>query len=114
MRVFLKKNMPLVYFLATETIGLYIQCIYISTEGFMTTIIHKWGNSLALRIPKLFAVHARITEGKQVRISVDGDKLVIVPISEPEYSLEKLVAGIDQRNIHGAVETGRPAGKEAW
>jgi hypothetical protein len=49
-----------------------------------------------------------------VRISLDGDKLVIVPVSVPEYSLEKLVANIDKYNIHGAVETGRPSGKETW
>jgi antitoxin MazE len=82
--------------------------------GFMTTTIQKWGNSLALRIPKSVAENARITRGKQVKLTLHGNRLIIVPVSEPEYTIKNLIAGIDKNNIHRSVETGRAVGKEVW
>jgi len=80
----------------------------------MRTQIQKWGNSLALRIPKSFAADSNIEEGSVVDMSLVEGKLVIEPISEPTYTLDELLAGITKKNIHAEVDTGRPAGKEVW
>lgn len=80
----------------------------------MQTKIKKWGNSLALRIPKLFALDANLKLNKLVDLSIDKGSIVITPISEKEYSLEKLLEGVSKDNLHGEFDTGALFGKEIW
>ncbi len=80
----------------------------------MQTTIKKWGNSLALRIPKLFAINANLKINKTVDISIDKDSIIIRPIGEKEYSLRKLLKGVTKNNLHGEFDTGAPVGKEIW
>jgi len=80
----------------------------------MQTTIKKWGNSLALRIPKLFAINANLKINKTVDISIDKGSIIITPIGEKEYSLKKLLRGVSKDNLHGEFDTGAPAGKEIW
>jgi antitoxin MazE len=80
----------------------------------MQTKIKKWGNSLALRIPKLIALDANLKLNKLVDLSIDKDSIIITPIEEKEYSLEKLLKGVTKNNLHGEIGTGVPVGKEIW
>ena len=80
----------------------------------MQTKIQKWGNSLAVRIPKAFVKEAHVAYGTSVDLSVSDGKIVIVPQSEPEYRLEDLLKGVTKRNLHAEVETGNAVGQEAW
>ena len=41
----------------------------------MLTKVKKWGNSLALRIPKSFAVEASLKEDATVNISIEDSQL---------------------------------------
>ena len=78
----------------------------------MQTKIKKWGNSLALRIPKLLALDANLKQDSLVDISIEKNSIIITPISEKEYSLEKLLKGVSKNNLHGEFNTGAPVGKE--
>ena len=80
----------------------------------MQTKIKKWGNSLALRIPKLLALDVNLKLNELVDLSIDKDSIIITPIGEKEYSLEKLLKGITKNNLHGEFNTGTPVGKENW
>jgi antitoxin MazE len=80
----------------------------------MQTKIKKWGNSLALRIPKLFVINANLKINKTVDISIDEGSIIITPINEKEYSLEKLLKGVNKSNLHGEFDIGTPVGKEIW
>ena len=83
----------------------------------MKVQIQKWGNSLALRIPKSFAVESKVEQGSTVEVSLEQGKIVITPIApivEPEFTLEDLLAKITKRNLHEEVDTGNSLGKEAW
>jgi antitoxin MazE len=80
----------------------------------MKARIVKWGNSLALRIPKPFADEARLAEDSAVDMSVRNGTLVIVPVVEPELTLEELVSRITPENRHGETETGTAVGNEVW
>lgn len=80
----------------------------------MQTKIKKWGNSLALRIPKSFALNANLRQDKLVDISIDKEKIIITPIGEKEYSLDDLLAGVSEDNLHDEIDTGAPVGKEIW
>ena len=79
----------------------------------MKVQVKKWGNSLALRIPKSFANQTKISKGSLVDLSIKNDNLVIVPVlEEKEYSLESFLSKIDEYNIHSEVDFGLPVGKE--
>lgn len=80
----------------------------------MQTQIKKWGNSLALRIPKLFALDANLKLNKLVDISIDKGSIIITPIDEKEYSLKKLLEGVTKNNLHEEFDTGAQVGKEIW
>jgi antitoxin MazE len=76
--------------------------------------VQKWGNSLALRIPKSFAEEVGLKKESPVDISVENGKLVIAPVTEPPVTLEQLLDMITEDNLHREVETGPPTGDEAW
>ena len=81
----------------------------------MITQIKKWGNSLAIRIPKSFAKEVEIKEGSRVDISIDEKKIVIEPAVKPEkYELKDLLAEVKESNIHKEYLKDSPCGKEIW
>ena len=80
----------------------------------MKTRIQKWGNSLALRIPRPFAEESNLRENSAVDVTVRNGKLVVVAVKEPSLSLEELVAQITPQNRHAEIETGEAVGNEVW
>jgi antitoxin MazE len=80
----------------------------------MRTKIQKWGNSLALRIPRALAQDANVRAGSTVEVKLDAGRLVVEPDARPRYELGELLAGVRRSNIHGEVATGGPAGREVW
>jgi antitoxin MazE len=80
----------------------------------MKATIQKWGNSLALRIPKSFATHSSITQGTVVDLSLDNGRMIVEPSKEHEYSLEYLLSRVTKKNLHSEVDFGAPVGKEVW
>lgn len=80
----------------------------------MRTRIQKWGNSLALRIPKSFAAEANIEQHPQVEVSVQDGRIAICRVVDHVPTLEELVAGITEENRHPEVDFGPPVGREAW
>ena len=80
----------------------------------MLTTVSKWGNSRALRIPKQLAMESGIDFGSKVELLLEDGYLRIVPLKEPRYTLEELVAQITPENRHEEWDTGPPVGKEIW
>ena len=80
----------------------------------MTTKVQKWGNSLALRIPRALAEDADVHVGSTVELSLVEGRLVIERAAAPHYELGELLAAVRKSNIHGEVVSGRPIGREAW
>jgi len=80
----------------------------------MKARIQKWGNSLALRIPKAFATEAGLRDDSSVDICLEEGKLVIVPAAEPQLTLEQLLAQVTEDNVHDETDTGPAVGKETW
>lgn len=78
----------------------------------MTLKVQKWGNSLAVRIPKTLAKEARLREGTRVEISNLAGKLVIEKEGTYHYSLDELLAGITDENKHEEIDFGPPVGNE--
>jgi len=82
-------------------------------ESIVLTTIQRWGNSLAVRIPKPFALQADLSENSEVDISLEGDRIVVRPATK-EWKLDDLLAGITTRNAHKEISWGDRAGREAW
>jgi len=72
----------------------------------MKTRVQKWGNSLAVRIPKSFAEELDWKESAPVEMSVDGDLLVVKTDRERTWDLDALLAGVTDDNVHPALEAG--------
>jgi antitoxin MazE len=77
----------------------------------MRTEIARWGNSLALRLPRPIANQAGIAEGTAVEIDVVDNQLVI-RLALPRYSLDDLLAGITPENIPDDSFDDAPRGQE--
>jgi antitoxin MazE len=78
------------------------------------TRVQKWGNSLALRIPKSFAAEIGLAENLAVDMSIAEGCLVVQPQSEEPLRLADLLSGVTAENRHGEWETGPAVGKEVW
>jgi antitoxin MazE len=76
--------------------------------------IQKWGNSLALRIPKAFAVDTQLENNSMVDISVVEGQIIVKPLVKADWTLEELLAGINKENIHNEIDTGNTTGNEVW
>jgi antitoxin MazE len=76
--------------------------------------VRKWGNSLALRIPKSVASDSKIRQGTVVEVAVVRGKLVIAPVRAPRHILKQLLAGVTKKNRHDETDTGSPVGRETW
>jgi antitoxin MazE len=77
----------------------------------------KWGNSLALRVPKAFAQEIGATEGKRADLTVDHGALVVrvvTPKKRRRYVLEHLVNAITEENHHREIDWDTPRGNEVW
>ena len=80
----------------------------------MRSQVHRWGNSLAVRIPKAFAQEVRLDEGTPIDLVVADGRLVLTPVDETGLSLEQLLAGVTDANLHGELDTGPSVGREQW
>jgi antitoxin MazE len=80
----------------------------------MKTRVQKWGNSLALRIPKSFADEVGLRRETSVEVSLSDGKLIVTPTTRPKPSLKQLLARITEENLHHEIDTGSPVGIETW
>ena len=75
--------------------------------------VQKWGNSLAVRIPKPLAKDAEVTEGT-VNLAVSEGKVVATPVDQEKLSLNELLTKVNKKNLHWEIDFGRSAGCEIW
>lgn len=78
----------------------------------METKIRKWGNSLALRLPKAFASQTGIENGSEVQLLVEEGKIIVIPLNKNEFQLERFLSQITEENIHKEIDFGDPVGRE--
>lgn len=76
--------------------------------------VQKWGNSLALRIPRPFALEVGLAENSEVEISLVDGRIVVQPLGRVRFDLAELLEKVTPSNRHAEVEVGGPVGEEAW
>ncbi len=75
--------------------------------------VKKWGNSPSVRLPVGVMREAGLSIEDVVNINVDDDgRIILSPVRNPEPTLESLLAGITDDNLHHEITTGEPQGKE--
>lgn len=80
----------------------------------MDTTVQKWGNSLAVRIPRSVAKDTRLHQGSVVDIVLVAGKIVVKPRRQRHYALAQLLSRVTKRNRHTEVDWGGRVGQEAW
>jgi len=80
----------------------------------MKTRVQKWGNSLALRIPKSFADEVGLQKETDVEVSLADGKIVVARLAKPKLTLEQLLSKVTKDNLQDKVDTGSAVGNETW
>ena len=78
----------------------------------------RWGNSLAVRIPKAVAEALKVSDGRRAEIRIENGVLVLRPIvkagRKPRYTLDELLDGMTKDNVPQEADWGPPRGNEMW
>jgi len=80
----------------------------------MRTRVQKWGNSLAVRIPKSFAAEIGLQDDSPVDLRLSQGRLVLQPSAPQPPTLDDLLSKVRKSNIHVEFDTGPAQGREAW
>jgi antitoxin MazE len=81
----------------------------------MLVKVQKWGNSLAVRIPKAFAGEINISENSSVNLTLIDGSINLKPTENNyEYKLDDLIEKVNESNLHGEYDSGKPEGNEIW
>jgi len=80
----------------------------------METVLKKWGNSAAVRIPAAILEAAHLALDQSVDIREEHGRIIIEPSRPSAFSVAELVAGITPDNRHDSVDTGPAVGGEVW
>jgi antitoxin MazE len=78
----------------------------------MTVPLKKWGNSLAIRIPKDIATTLSMEYNSLIELAIVNGVLVLKP--QKKMRLESLVSQINSENLHNEISTGGSIGNEEW
>ena len=80
----------------------------------MLAKVQRWGNSLAIRIPRSFAIEAGFENDSTVNMQLDEGKLIVETARPSAYLLEELLAQVTDENVHEEYDWGKAVGKEIW
>lgn len=75
--------------------------------------VRRWGNSLAIRLPRGIALDVSLTEGSEVEVTVENGRVILTPTRGPG-SLASLLDQVTDANRHGEFDAGAPVGGELW
>jgi antitoxin MazE len=82
-------------------------------EVFMRAQMLKWGNSLAVRIPKPVAEQANLRDGDAIEIEVDAEGSLQLSRVGKVPTLAQLISQISPENRYPELSAGPEVGKEA-
>jgi antitoxin MazE len=84
------------------------------TEAAMRSQLTRWGNSLAVRVPKRALEDAQLAEGDTLELVVTEPGVISLRAAKKKLTLGSLLAGVTEENLHRSTDWGRPIGKEVW
>ena len=79
----------------------------------MKSQIGRWGNSLAIRIPKYIADELALGVNDEVDCRLEKGQLIIEPVQKmPKYTLSELLS--EELAPEPELDWGKPSGAEEW
>jgi antitoxin MazE len=85
----------------------------VSSVSSVRTQIVGWGNSQAVRLPKVILDQAHLGAGDEVEIRLENGRIALEPVNR-KLTLASLVEAITPENRHEEQEWGKPVGSEVW
>ncbi len=79
----------------------------------MEVKVQKWGNSLAVRIPKIYTDALNVHRDSLLTINRKDNQLILEP-KQKEQKLKTLLSQVTSENIHDEIDTGEGVGNEVW
>lgn len=80
----------------------------------MKAQLQKWGNSLAVRIPRPVAEAAKLRQGDHLEFRVARTGAIQIRSAKSKPTLAQLLRGITPLNRHTEMDWGQPVGNELW
>jgi antitoxin MazE len=80
----------------------------------MESVIRKWGNSPALRLPTAVLKEAGYQLEQKVDLVVTRGRIIIQPSDKVEYDLDALIGDMHADNAHKEISFGPAVGREAF
>jgi antitoxin MazE len=88
--------------------------MYLRREAIMKLQLSRWGNSLAVRLPKNILDAIKIKENDFLDLQVENGNSIVITPAVKKYNLAELLAGITPENSHSEMDWGNPTGGEEW
>ena len=80
----------------------------------MPVILHRWGNSVGIRLPKPMLEQLGLKEGSKVDVAIEDGRLVIEPLRRKRLTMAELLEGISPEDRPELLDWGPPVGREVW
>jgi len=80
----------------------------------MKSVVKKWGNSAAVRIPAAVMEAIPLDLDEPVDVREEAGRIIIEPVRQKSYDIHALIKGITRGNLHEAADFGVAVGKEVW
>jgi antitoxin MazE len=80
----------------------------------MRVRVERWGNSLAIRIPKSLAENAKVKERMIVDLTIRQGKIIAIMAQKRKRSLKQLLDKVNTKNRHAEIDFAAPIGRESW
>lgn len=80
----------------------------------LRTRVKKWGDSLAVRIPRAFAAEAGLKPDADVEMTLVDGSLVVTSVARGDARLANLLARMTDESLHEEIDSGVAVGGEAW
>lgn len=81
----------------------------------MQTQIERWGDNLVVRIPESILASTGFVESSAVDVECVRRGQIIIRSTAPScLTLDELINGITDQNLHREVDVGAAVGAEVW
>jgi len=80
----------------------------------MRSHLTRWGNSVAVRVPKRALEDAQLSEGDAIELVVTEPGVISLRATQKKPTLRSLLSGITRENLHDETDWGSPVGNESW
>jgi antitoxin MazE len=78
------------------------------------TQVSKWGNSLAVRIPRHIVEELNLKVNDAIAFSIENGKVTLaLSPALPEFTLDELLGQVTEES-ESEIDWGKPMGSETW